>query len=280
MWALLFVGFLARYGSSPIYFQPFDSTSDMIDIKLQYVMISGDERLDQARVVWDTWGKTIEESYFVILSDSFKKINRLYESLPIRQVMSISPSLPSHEKYRLSQLKWLYGLRLAHSQQFDWLIFLDDDTFIIHHSLTKLLSQYNASKSLMIGKVGEPACHFICGGAGIAMSRKLVTLLNTNYSQQLEREFHSIISSNSTHFHSDVILSHFIHRHQIGSIIHREEFKNFPPDVGMKWYLAHNRTPSTVVSYHRLTPEQYAEFYLLYYQQLAEESLKAIDRSR
>jgi hypothetical protein len=266
--SFLLVIFLTRYGSSPVYFKPYDSHSERANITLQYVLISGDERLNRAQLVWDTWGKTIQESYFLILSDSFKPVDPLYQSMPIRQVMSISPSLPSHEKYRQSQLKWLHGLRLVQSQQFDWLIFLDDDTFIIHHSLQKLLSHYNASEPIMIGKVGEPACHLICGGAGIAMSQKLVHLLNTNYSRQLEQEFRSIVSSNSSHFHSDVILSHFLYRHQIGSIIHRQEFKNFPPDVGMKWYLAHNRTPSSVVSYHRLTPEQYATFYLLYYQQL------------
>jgi hypothetical protein len=260
---LLFALLIARYDCSLVYFPPYDGNNDHTtreNVTLQYLMITGDAMLSRAEIVWNTWGKTIQKDYFLILSDSSKNL-----SMPVVQVMNISASLPSERRYRLSQLKWLLGLKMMKSRDFDWLIFIDDDTFILHNSLRKLLSHYNSSEPLLIGKAGEPACHFVCGGAGMALSQKLVHLLNTNYSRQFESEYSAIIHSNSTYFHSDVIISHFIHKHQVGKIIHHEEFKNFPPDVGMKWYQSHNRTPSPVVSYHRLSPEQYSSFYSIYY---------------
>lgn len=262
-WFFFLAMVVTRCDCSLPYFPPYDGGDDVTtrdNVTLQYVMITGEAMLSRAEVVWNTWGKTIQKDYFLILSDSSKNL-----SMPVVQVMNISASLPSERRYRLSQLKWLLGLRIMKSRTFDWLVFIDDDTFIIHHSLRRLLSHYNSSDSLLIGKAGEPTCHFVCGGAGMALSHKLVHLLTTNYSHQFEREYTSAVHSNSTHFHSDVLISHFIHKHQVGRIIHHEEFKNFPPDIGLKWYQSHNRTPSAVVSYHRLSPEQYYSFYSYYY---------------
>lgn len=263
------------YFNSLIYFPPYGlnnslssssssshSHSSFQNISIYYFVITGNEMFERVKIVWNTWGKTIKKEHFNILSDSLfdKKLN-----LPVIKVMNISKENSMSVKYRLSQLKWLYGIQLMKNKEFDWIVFLDDDTFIINYSLEILLSQYNSSKSLLIGKAGEPSCHLVCGGAGFAMSKSLVSKLNNEFYYQFDKEYHSIIDSNSTHFHSDVIISNFIHKHKIGTIIHREEFKNFPPEVGMKWYQLHNRTPSAVVTYHRLTIEDYKLFYSIYY---------------
>ena len=217
--------------------------------------------IKRIEMVWNTWGKTIKQGHLLILSDNiFNKLN-----LPMIQVINISKSLSLPRKYRLTQLKWLYGIQLMKDKEFDWVVFLDDDTFLINYSLELLLSQYNSSNSLLIGKAGEPSCHLICGGAGFVMSKTLISKLNNEFSSLFNQEYHSIIHSNATNYHSDVIISNFIKKYKIGTIIHREEFKNFPPEIGMKWYLSHNRTPSSVVTYHRLTSEQYQLFYSIYY---------------
>jgi hypothetical protein len=60
---------------------------------------------------------------------------------------------------------------------YDWYIFIDDDTFVFKNRLETLLQQYNSTELYYIGKeldhIKDQICLYMSGGAGYAISNKL-----------------------------------------------------------------------------------------------------------
>ena len=241
-------------------------------IRIQYKVISGYDMFHRADVVWHTLGQSVPAGRLVILSEEFN--GKPPFDFPLQQVMRFPDFISNGLKYRYSQLKWLHAILGTEPQlPYDWLVLLDDDTFLIHSALQQLLAAYSPTELLLVGKIGEPACHILCGGAGFALSRALVASLRSELAATaLRRVFTDAIfpetSQSTLHFHSDVLLSHFIkdRRDLLGHtrLVPRSEFKNFPPVIAMRWFKEGLRDQA--VSFHRIaSPELYWELYLTYY---------------
>jgi hypothetical protein len=77
--------------------------------------------------------------------------------------------------------KYIYFIYNMNVSNYDWYVFIDDDTFIFENRLEKLLLKYDFNKSYYIGKecdhIKEEFCVYMSGGAGYVISNKLYKLI-------------------------------------------------------------------------------------------------------
>jgi hypothetical protein len=78
-------------------------------------------------------------------------------------------------------IHFIYNMNIL---DYDWYIFIDDDTFVFKNRLETLLSLYNPNECYYIGKeldhIKNDYCIYMSGGAGYAISNGLYKLIN-NY---------------------------------------------------------------------------------------------------
>lgn len=103
-------------------------------------------------------------------------------------------SKPDHEKRQFGWYsmddernitwKYIHFIYNMNIPDYDWYIFIDDDTFVFENRLRVFLENYNYNESYYIGKecphVKEEFCVYMSGGAGYAISNALYKLLH-NY---------------------------------------------------------------------------------------------------
>ena len=89
-----------------------------------------------------------------------------------------------HRKTTLAaQYRYLPALRLARrseaftSGRAQWVVLLDDDSFVFVHRLRGLLSRYDPRTALMLGEF-KPDRSYACGGAGAVLSRASLVKLD------------------------------------------------------------------------------------------------------
>lgn len=266
---------------------------------ITYIVITGRSYEDRAELVWLTWGRRVPSPHkLMFVSEPAAlttvgngpleeaKYSYTFDSKPERmiplrfsngteryRVIDVIHEMPP---YRRSQLKWLdailhLGLS-GNAQPFegtDWYVFLDDDTFIHHDAMLQLLSEYDASAPLLIGKGGKD-CYKMCGGAGFAISRSLLRGLCDSKGALVEAFFAGYHSNGELKHHSDVVISNFVLDKKViggGEFIRRLELKNFSPAVAAKWLIRQGGYNSTglFVSFHKIEDsEDYIELYLYF----------------
>jgi hypothetical protein len=73
--------------------------------------------------------------------------------------------------------KYIHFIYNMNIPDYDWYIFIDDDTFVFQNRLENLLNQYNADDYYYIGKeldhIKSEFCLYMSGGAGYAISKAL-----------------------------------------------------------------------------------------------------------
>ena len=71
-------------------------------------------------------------------------------------------------------IHFIYNMNIS---DYDWYIFIDDDTFVFQQNLENLLKQYNQNDYYYIGKeldhIKNKFCLYMSGGAGYAISKAL-----------------------------------------------------------------------------------------------------------
>jgi hypothetical protein len=87
--------------------------------------------------------------------------------------------------------KYIHFIYNMDIPNYDWYIFIDDDTFVFENRLKKFLSKYNSSESYYIGKecnhIKEDFCLYMSGGAGYAISKSLYSLI-VNYLKEIGKD--------------------------------------------------------------------------------------------
>lgn len=286
-----------EFGTALKYFIPYalrGSHGLHVDVSVTYIVVTGVLTASRAEILYETWGHHVSSPHRLtfIADEGMGEHSDIYgyrflkspaSMLSLHYSRSDSPrgrSVPDHQR---SQLKWLdailhLGKELATSstvnRSTDWYMFLDDDTFLIPDALTVLLSEYNSSDRLLIGKGGKE-CHKLCGGAGFAISKALLIRLYLKQESLTGAFFHGYVSGSGLFdadvikHHSDVVLSNFIltNKEEMGSFVRRQEFKNFSPLIASKWVIKQLGYGGTAaaVSFHRLGGlEQYYQAYLYF----------------
>ena len=76
-------------------------------------------------------------------------------------------------------IHFIYNMKFI--LNYDWYIFIDDDTFVFIDKLTNLLENYNSSENFYIGNeldhIKNEYCLYMSGGAGYAISNSLYNIL-------------------------------------------------------------------------------------------------------
>jgi hypothetical protein len=71
-------------------------------------------------------------------------------------------------------IHFIYNMNISN---YDWYIFIDDDTFVFENRLKNLLNNYNSNENFYIGKeldhIKDEFCLYMSGGAGYALSNIL-----------------------------------------------------------------------------------------------------------
>jgi hypothetical protein len=84
--------------------------------------------------------------------------------------------------------KYIHFIHNVNIPDYDWYIFIDDDTFVFENRLRNFLSKYDSNDSYYIGKecdhIKDQFCVYMSGGAGYVISNKLYKLL-TNYIRKI-----------------------------------------------------------------------------------------------
>jgi hypothetical protein len=77
--------------------------------------------------------------------------------------------------------KYIYFIYNMNIPDYDWYIFIDDDTFVFENRLQNLLKTYNSNECYYIGKeldhIKDQFCSYMSGGAGYAISNALYSLI-------------------------------------------------------------------------------------------------------
>lgn len=237
---------------------------------IQYMIVTGQKNYNKSRTVWSTWVQHIYPPDNVLFVTDGPLLFKVPFPFVVAYHINDNATLLDH--YRMSQLKWMYAIINASNVNpglYDWLVLVDDDSFVIHSSLQTLLKEYSSDEAIILGKRGAD-CDLMCGGAGLALSRKLVDSLKTfPVSKKLELAFRNGIGKDKKIF-SDVVLTHFIRSFKLGRLLGRTEFKNFPPTVSLRWYARTGLKPSAVVTFHHINNEiEYQQIYSHYYHNLS-----------
>jgi hypothetical protein len=243
------------------------------EFRIQYLVITGRANEHRAGNIWSTWGPTIGKTSndsLLFISDSN---HSAHHNIPILKVLDVLDHWELSQRYRQSQLKWLRAVMLTPSlPSFDWLVIIDDDTFVIHPAMREMLQRHDSKSSLMLGKKNgnsELGRASVCGGAGIIMSKTMVQRITSpKYQSLFIAVFESAVNDmDKNEFYSDVIVSKFVKDYDIGQIINVRELKNEPSGVIMGWYEKHPKVhKSSVITYHHVTNRsEYTALYNHYY---------------
>jgi len=77
--------------------------------------------------------------------------------------------------------KYIHFIFNMNIQQYDWYIFIDDDTFVFENRLKNLLLNYDSNKNYYIGHeldhIKRDFCLYMSGGAGYAISNSLYKVI-------------------------------------------------------------------------------------------------------
>jgi len=84
--------------------------------------------------------------------------------------------------------KYIHFIFNMNIPDYDWYIFIDDDTFVFENRLKNLLSNYDSNENYYIGKeldhIKNQFCLYMSGGAGYAISKALYYLI-TEYVRKI-----------------------------------------------------------------------------------------------
>jgi hypothetical protein len=256
-----------------------------------FVVVSGSQYQSRARSVWSTWGVNVSHPNKFYFATDEAPLRWMNDAQRIPATFSGGKKAPdgynldNFSPYRRSQLKWLdaimYLAEALHdrSLECDWVVFADDDTFLVPRSVLFLLSEYESGDALVIGKGGKD-CDTLCGGAGFALSQGILLKLYSLRSN-LVRAFFDCYKGNSQQIkcHSDVIISHFVIDSGQGRIVKRSEFRNFPPNIASKWKTLNlNDSQIEIVSFHRIDSSDYYQILFDYFETFSKVEMRRTKR--
>ena len=139
-------------------------------MRILYVILTCDKFAERRKLQEESWLKYIGQSDEVIYLDDKNVREDTYDNVPRKYSDFI------REFHRFNE--------------FDWVFFADDDTFVFPRKLQHLLSYQDCSKPLMIGRTGVYDGYTYCsGGAGFAVSRVLMLQTKSYLHNQAFKHF-------------------------------------------------------------------------------------------
>ncbi len=156
--------------------------------------------------------------------------------------------------------KLIYFIHNMNIPDYDWYIFIHDDTFIFENRLLNLLKNYDSNESYYIGNeldhIKDKYCEYMSGKAGIILSKELYAGL-ASYIKKIgiNEAYYPIINTN---FHdSDLCIGLWIKEIAKEQSVTRVKHNDlFHIDLH-----ANEAELSTAVSFHKVTSKELYDFY-------------------
>jgi len=135
-----------------------------------YMVMTGNPFLrSRCDIIMCTLGVTLHPSRLFFVGETSSD-----SRLPIYDVVTPDTRRPvdrAGSMQKLAQGLAMITEKISHENQIQWIMVMDDDTFVSPSNLESLASEYNAQRSLMIG---QSTCGVgFCGGAGYLISKAL-----------------------------------------------------------------------------------------------------------
>jgi hypothetical protein len=108
------------------------------------------------------------------------------------------------DDYHSCPLKYIEFMRKGSFTDYDWVVFVDDDTFVFPDRLESYLSTLDSTSSLYVGAPCNDGWTYMSGGAGFAVSHPLMARLR-DYAQTTD-----LVSLHVAHY-SDKTFGHWVH---------------------------------------------------------------------
>ncbi len=212
-----------------------------------YMVMTGNLFLrSRCDVIMCTFGITLHPSRIVFVGETSSD-----SRLPIYDVVTSETPRPVNRAGSMQKLaRGLVMLvqmiaQSSYKDEIQWIMVMDDDTFVSPPNLELLISKYDAKRPLMIG---QSTCGVgFCGGAGYAISRALFN----QFPSFIEKCQPRPGVSESDQFVPQCIMSKI----QV-EIINRKEFNSQPPDFYSTedGYKDHPDGFGRAVSFHYIRP--------------------------
>jgi len=147
-------------------------------------------------------------------------------------------------------IHFIYNMNIL---DYDWYIFIDDDTFVFKNRLETLLSQYDKNNNYYIGNeldhIKKDFCLYMSGGAGYAISNGLYKLIY-NYVKNIG------INNSFEHWCDDLCIGIWIQQLKTENKIHQFDNKLF--HIGLH---EHDAELETAITIHKVMNEEQYTFY-------------------
>jgi len=108
------------------------------------------------------------------------------------------------DDYHSCPLKYIHFMRKFALDEYDWVVFVDDDTFVFPERLEGYLSTLDSAACLYVGAICNDGWIFMSGGAGFAVSKPLLARLH-EYTQSTD-----LVSLHVSHY-SDQTFGKWVH---------------------------------------------------------------------
>lgn len=102
------------------------------------------------------------------------------------------------DDYMSCSSKYIHFLRNFSLDEYDWVVFVDDDTFIVPRRLEPFLQTLDSDQSLYVGACCNDGWTYMSGGAGFAVSRHLMQRLQSYVRSKTDSDVHTEEYSDKT----------------------------------------------------------------------------------
>ena len=156
--------------------------------------------------------------------------------------------------------KYIHFIYNMDIPDYDWYMFIDDDTFVFNYRLQNFLSQYNSNECYYIGKelnhIKDQFCLYMSGGAGYAISKSLYSLI-VNYLKKIGKDnAYYFLTNLKEQFCDDLCIGLWIQEIKKENNITINQINNDLFHLGLKADI------DTAITIHKvILREQYEYFY-------------------
>jgi len=208
-------------------------------MKIAYIVLTC-KLYENTRKIWqkETSLKNVDDYDIFYLSYKMNPSKRLF-------------SWGAHDGYNGLPFKMIDFFRYMYLDNYDWIVIIDDDTYLYVNRLKNLLEEYSSSDYVVIGKLlthldNTEWGKYFSGGAGTIISNATYNLLykhiaNTHHYSYLAR-----------HWCADICLGTWLHLFPFIKCIDNNHF-----------HIDMNGDPKTALSFHHLKIESdWKTFYI------------------
>lgn len=214
-------------------------------MKVCYIISTCDKYLDtRVKYQMETMFKNIDinDIYYLTSKPNVSK----------RQFGWLSPDDTQNITWKY--IHFIYNMDI---HNYDWYIFIDDDTFVYHNRLIQMLNKYNSAENYYIGKeldhIKNQFCLYMSGGAGYAISKSLYSLIREYIKNIGKNEAYYPLINLENQFCDDLCIGLWIQ-----DIAKHNNIKQINNDL---FHIDLNANVNTAITIHKVITEEQFQYY-------------------